>query len=229
MITILLVEDHEIVRQGVTHLLHQHRHFEVVAVAGDGREALDLLEEHHPDVLVIDLSLPGLDGLEVTRQTLKKQKSIKVVVLSMHNDEQLVRRALAHGAHGYVLKQGTVSELHQAIEAVVAGQRYLSQGLPETLMEEIQDGRSIAPTDRYESLTAREREVLHLVAEGYKSHEIGDRLFISHRTVETHRANLMAKLGLNNQTDLVRFALRRGLVPLTGDAWPQEKDTNEGT
>jgi len=187
MTTIVLADDHHVVRQGLRSLLEAESDFSVVGEAGDGLEATQLVERLQPDVLVLDLMMPSLNGLEVTRQVSQRSPRTHVVILSMHPNEAYVLEALRAGAAAYVLKESIEVYMQKAESAAL---------------------------DPYETLTAREREVLHLVAEGHTNAEIADRLFISRRTVETHRANLMRKLGLRTQTDLISYALRRGILPM---------------
>jgi DNA-binding NarL/FixJ family response regulator len=186
----------------------------VLAETGDGLEVVDLVETHEPDVLVLDLSLPGLNGLEVLRRVSERVPATEVVVLSMHSEDTYVVRAFAGGASAYVLKGAPTEELLDALAAVQAGEHYISSGLPACLLEAVERGETSGPTDRYAMLTEREREVLQLIAEGYTSQEIGDKLFISRRTVDKHRQNLMAKLECSHQADLVRFALQHSLIPI---------------
>jgi two-component system response regulator NreC len=214
MTTIVLADDHHVVRQGLRSLLEAEPDFSVVGEAGDGLEAAQLVERLQPDVLVLDLMMPGLNGLEVTRQVSQRSSRTHVVILSMHPNEAYVLEALRAGATAYVLKESTSAELVRAVREAVAGRRYLSPPLSERAIEAYMQKAKSAALDPYETLTAREREVLHLAAEGHANAEIADRLFISRRTVETHRANLMRKLGLRSQTDLIRYALQRGILPM---------------
>ncbi|MBI2875306.1 MAG: response regulator transcription factor [Candidatus Tectomicrobia bacterium] len=214
MPTIVLVDDHPVVRQGLRALLEAEPGFRVIGEAGEGVEAVQLVERLQPDVLVLDLMIPGLNGLEVTRQVSRRSSRTRVVILSMHANEAYVLEALRNGALGYVLKDAGATELLRAVREVAAGRRYLSPPLSERAIEIYVQKTDAAPLDLYETLTTREREVLQLAAEGYSATEIADRLSISSRTVETHRANLMRKLGLRTQTDLIRYALRRGILPM---------------
>ena len=168
----------------------------------------------HLIVLVVDLMMPGLSGLEVTRQVRQRSPRTHIVILSMYSNEAYVLEALRNGAAAYVLKDSTAADLVHAVREVVAGRRYLSPPLSERAIETYTEKAKSTLMDPYETLTTRERQVLHLAAEGCTNAEIGDRLSISPRTVETHRANLMRKLGLESQTDLIRYALRRGIIPL---------------
>jgi len=212
--TIVLADDHQVVRHGLRSLLEAEPDFSVVGETGDGLEAAQLVERLQPDVLVLDLMMPGLNGLEVTRQVSQRSPRTRVVILSMHASEAHVLEALRSGAAAYVLKESTSAELVRAVREAVAGRRYLSSPLSERAIEAYMQKAESAALDPYEMLTAREREVLHLVVQGHTSAEIADRLFISRRTVETHRANLMRKLGLRTHTDLIRYALQRGILPM---------------
>lgn len=214
--TIFLADDHHVVRQGLRALLEGEPGLSIVGEAADGLEAANMVERLKPDVLVVDLMMPGLNGLEVTRQVSKRSPQTRVLLLSMHANEGYVLEALRHGATAYVLKDCTAEELVRAVHEVAAGRRYLSPPLSERAIESYLQKAESATLDIYNTLTSREREVLQLSAEGLTGAEISARLFISPRTVEIHRANLMRKLSLRNQTDLVRFALRRGIVPLEG-------------
>lgn len=211
---IVIADDHPVVRHGVRSLLQTDPDFTVVAEAADGLETVQLVEKLQPDVLVVDLMIPGLSGLEVTRQVKQRTPATRVVILSMHANEPYVLEALKNGAAGYVLKDSSGTDLTQAIRQVLLGQRYLSPPLSERAVEAYLQRSQAASLDPYDSLTEREREVLHLAAEGLSNPEVATRLSISPRTVETHRANLMRKLGLKTQTDLIRYALRRGILPL---------------
>jgi two-component system, NarL family, response regulator NreC len=213
-VTVLLADDHPIVRQGLRHLLEAQPDFKVVGEASDGIEASQLAERYRPNVLVVDLMMPGLNGLEVTRQVRQRSPGTHIIILSMHNNEAYVLQALKNGASGYVLKDSGPAELVQAINQVMQGKRYLSTSLSERLIEMLLKQTGQLPKDPYEDLTHREREVFQLTAEGYPSSEIAERLCISPRTVEVHRSNLMNKLGLHSQMDLLRYAIRRGLVSL---------------
>jgi two-component system response regulator NreC len=214
MINIMLADDHPIVRQGLRALLESEQNFQLVGEAGDGLEAVRLAIRLRPDVLITDVMMPGLNGLEVTRQVTKSLPQTKVIILSMYTDDSYVLEALKNGATGYVLKDSQATDLVLAIREVAAGKRYLSPPLSERELELYAQRFESAPTDPYELLTTREREVLQLVAEGRTSTEIAQQLFISPRTAEGHRANLMRKLGVQNNAELVRYALKRGIVPL---------------
>jgi len=212
--TILLAEDHHVVRQAFKVLLEEDPDWLVVGEAANGPETVALAEQLHPDILLVDLMMPGINGLEVTRQVSRLSPETRVVVLSMHSDEAYVLEALRNGAVGYVLKGSTAMELIQALREVREGRRYLSPPLSERALDDYVKKARDTNADLYETLTTRERELLHLVAEGNSSSEISGRMSISQRTVETHRTNVNQKLGLRTQADLIRYALRRGILPL---------------
>jgi two-component system response regulator NreC len=215
MITIVLADDHPVVRQGLRALLTAEADWTVVGEAADGLEVIGLVDRVKPDVLIVDLMMPGLNGLEITRQVTQRAPHTNVVILSMHASEAYVLEALHNGASAYVLKGSSASDLVQAVREAVAGRRYLSPPLSEQAIEAyLQLKTEQAVSDPYDTLTTREREVLQLAAQGFHSTEIGERLSISPRTVENHRANLMRKLGLHTHTDLIRYALRRGIIPM---------------
>lgn len=217
-IRILLADDHQVVREGFRALLQAEADFEIVAETGDGLDAVRLVEQHKPQVLVVDLMMPGLNGLEVARQITQRSPRTRIVVLSMHANEAYVLEALKNGASAYVLKDASAAELVRAVREASAGRRYLSPPLSEPAIDSyIQRARTSDTLDLYDTLTNREREVLQLAAEGHTNAEIAGRLFISPRTVETHRANVMHKIGLRSQTELVRYALQRGILPMEGN------------
>jgi len=211
-ITIVLADDHQVVRQGLRAILEGERNLRVVGEAGNGIEAARLVERLRPDVLVLDLMIPGLRGLEVTRQLAKRSPKTHVVILSMHADKSYVLEALKNGAAGYVLKDSSADELIKAVHEAVENRRYLSPPLSNSAIDAYVQQANAATADPYDSLSNREREVLQLAAEGHSNTAIGKRLFISPRTVEIHRANMMAKLDLRNRTDLIRYALKRGVI-----------------
>ena len=214
MTTIVLADDHPIVRQGMRGLLESEPGFVVVGEAGDGREAVELVERLQPDIAILDLMMPELNGLEVARRALPLSSRIRVVILSMYSDEPHVLEALRAGAMAYVLKGTSTETLIFALREAMAGRRYLSPPLSDRAVEVYlaQIGTAERPTDRYELLTAREREVLELVARGASYAEIADKLTISPRTAETHRTNLMRKLDLKTSADITLYAVQRGLI-----------------
>ena len=213
MTRIALADDHPIVRQGLRSLLEEEPGFSVVGEAADGLQVASLVEQTEPDILVLDLLMPGLGGLDVIREVTRRAPKTRIVVLSMHSSEAFVLQALRNGAAAYVLKDSSTTELVRAVRQVLAGRRYLSSRLSEKAIEAYVNRADRGAVDIYETLTRREREVLHLAAEGLNNPAIGERLGISPRTAETHRAHVMEKLGLRNRTELIAYALRRGLIP----------------
>jgi len=210
-VKVLLVDDHPIVRQGLRNLLQTEPSFTVVGEAGDGIEGLDLIHRLRPDVLIVDLMMPGLNGFDIIKQAIKRLPRLRIVVLSMQSADSYVVEALNCGASGYVLKETGPGEIIQAIHAVVSGDRYLSPKLSQRLADSSAGKKGI--TDPYDTLTHREREILHLIIEGLTSPQIAKKLFLSPRTVELHRSRIMKKLNLHNQTEIFRYALERGILP----------------
>jgi two-component system response regulator NreC len=209
--TVLLVDDHGMFRAGVKALLEQERGFEVVAEASTGEEGVDLVRAHKPDVVIMDLSMPGSDGLEATRRISALGLKSKVLVLTAHAEEEYLVPVVEAGASGYLSKTSADLDLVEAIRVVARGEVYLPPKATRLLLQHYKS----APGDEGPSaqdLSTREQEVLALTAEGYSSREIGERLFISPKTVDTYRARIMEKLGLNHRSELVRFALRTGLL-----------------
>jgi DNA-binding NarL/FixJ family response regulator len=215
-IQIVLVDDHQVVREGLRAVLQAQPDFRLVGESEDGSEAIRKITQLRPDVVVLDLGLRGVQGLEVLRQVHKEVPRTRVVILSMHNDLGYVVEALNNGAAGYILKASPASEVVRAIREAVAGRRYLGPPLSEDEVDAIARQMGNGRLEPYETLTTREREVCQLAAQGYTNNEIADQLCIGRRTVETHRSSMMHKLTLKNQAELVQFALRRGIVPPTG-------------
>ena len=210
--TIVLAEAQHLVRRGIRCLVEGEADFKVVGEVADGLEAVRLVQRLKPRVLIVAVAIPGLNGLETTRQVHQQSPTTAVIVLSMFSHEQYVVQALKNGASGYVVKYAKPAELMRAIREVVTGHRYLSEPLSERPLQTwLQRARS-APGDPYETLTPREREVLQLVAEGHSSDRIARRLSISRRTAESHRASIMRKLECRNQVNLVRYVLARGIL-----------------
>lgn len=209
---IALADDHRLVRDGLRALLEADGRFKVVAEADDGLQVIPLVEKEQPDVLLLDLMMPGLHGLDVIDQVVKRVPSTKIIVLSMHSDEGYVVRALRSGAAGYVLKDAPGSELLHAIDEVAQDRRYLSSRVSQRAIDVYLYSKDSEDDDPYLTLTPREKEVLHLAVEGSTSSQIAHRLSISPRTVEVHRGNLMRKLGLRNIEQLATFARSRGLI-----------------
>jgi Response regulator containing a CheY-like receiver domain and an HTH DNA-binding domain len=213
-ISIVLADDHLIVRQGLKALLSAEVDFDVVGETGDGISAIALVNKLSPDVLVLDLMMPGLNGLDVARQLNRQNPKTSIIILSMYDDEGFVLEALSNGVSGYVLKDTGSADLIHAVREVSDGHRYLSPSLSDRAIEIYEQMNRVGTTDKYETLTPREREVLHLSAEGLTSNRIAIRLGISVRTAETHRAKVMNKLGVHSQADLTRYAIRRGIIPM---------------
>jgi DNA-binding NarL/FixJ family response regulator len=210
-IKIVLADDHHIVREGFRMVLEAQPDFVVVGEASDGIETIQVVDALKPDVLVVDLMMPGINGLEVARQLRNK---VRTVILSMHDNEAYVIEALKIGVFGYVLKDATSKELVQAVKFAATGKHYLSAPFKDKPIETYIMNRDIEPKTLYDSLTNREREVFQLVAKGNSNAKIGELLHISSRTVEIHRANMMRKLNFHSQTELIQFALQRGILPL---------------
>jgi DNA-binding NarL/FixJ family response regulator len=213
-VRILIADDHPVVRKGLRSLLEEEPEITVVGEAEDGTQALAEIERLKPDIAIVDLMMPGHNGLEVIRQAKNFFPSMYIIVLSMNSNDAYVLEALKRGASGYVLKETGPSELLQSVKTVLSGELFLSAQLPKHLMFTYQESSDQQLLDPYETLTNREREILQLAAEGFTSAEIAERLSISRRTVEIHRANFMEKLNLRHQTDLVRYAIKRGILLL---------------
>jgi DNA-binding NarL/FixJ family response regulator len=211
MTTAIIADDHEIVRRGLRIILETDGACRVVGEASDGLMAVQLIEKLKPAVLILDLNMPRLHGIEVLRQTRSSSPNTKVIVLSMHHDEAYVIEALRGGAMAYILKGSESQEIAQALKEVLAGRRFLSAPLSEWAINALV-AKPADNSDPLQAITPRERMVLQLAAEGASNSEIAEKLFISPRTAETHRTNLLRKLGLHTQTDLVRFAIRKGLI-----------------
>jgi DNA-binding NarL/FixJ family response regulator len=210
-IRILIADDHAIVAEGLKHLVEAQSDLEVIATVGDGREAVRVAKETEPDVVLMDLSMPELNGADAARAIIDARPECRVIVLSMYAEREYVRRALKAGATGYVVKRSAAKELVEAIRAVHSGQRYLSPRVADVVIDDYAaDGKA----DLLEKLSTREREVLQLLAEGRTGAEIAQRLVLSQKTVETYRARLVEKLGIRDVAGLVKFAIQRGLVSL---------------
>lgn len=212
--TIVLADDHRVVREGLRVLLEAESDFSVIGDAGDGLATVRLVDRLKPDVLLLDLMMPGLNGQEVARKVRKCSPQTRVVVLSMHSSDPYVMEALRNGAAGYVLKDAGGTDVIHAVREVIAGRRYLSPPLSERAIDAYQDKAKSAAWERYDMLTARERETLQLVAEGHTNNEIASRLGIGLRTAETHRTHVMRKLQLRTHMDLVKYAIERGIISL---------------
>jgi len=210
-IKILIADDHGVVAEGLKHLINAQPDMEVIATVADGREAVRVARESQPDVVLMDLSMPELNGADATRAILERDAKCRVIVLSMYAEREYVRRALKAGASGYVVKRSAAKEVVDAIRAVFAGQRYLSPKVADVVID---DYAGDEKGDLLARLSAREREVLQLLAEGRTGAEIATRLALSQKTVETYRARLVEKLGIRDVAGLVKFAIQRGIVSL---------------
>jgi len=212
-IRVLLADDHAILRSGLRLLLEREPDFAVVGEAGDGRAAMEWLSRERADVAVMDVGMPGLNGIEATAQIEHLYSKMAVIMLSMHSDETYVLRCLRAGARGYILKESAEHELIAAIRAVTAGRSYFSPKVKRLLQQDhVAHLQRSGAGDRFELLTAREREVLQLIAEGNSNKEVAARLFLSVYTVETHRKNILEKLKLHGPADLILYAVRKGMV-----------------
>ena len=212
-IRIVIAEDHTILREGLRSLLRTDPVFDVVGEAADGRDAVRCVENLSPDLILMDLSMPRTNGLNAIQEIKKQNPETKIIALTVHKTEEYILATLRAGANGYVLKDATHSELVMAIKNVLMGKRYLSPGISEKVIEGYLEGRKTLKTkSAWDTLTQREREILKLIAEGYKNKEIADYLYISLKTVEKHRSTLMKKLDLHNTAALTAFAVEKGLV-----------------
>jgi two-component system response regulator NreC len=208
VIRILLADDHALVRQGFRMILSTQPDMEIVGEAGNGREAVELADKLHPDVVVMDVTMPGLNGIEATRRLVASSPHTRVLALSMHKDSVYVREILRAGARGYLLKDSVDADLLAAVRAVAKGEGYLSPGVSDAVLTDYR--RHV--TDPLDLLTSREREVLQMIAEGKTNKEIATSLNLSVYTIEAHRGRIMEKLTLHRTSELVRFALRSGLI-----------------
>ncbi len=210
-IRVLIADDHIIVRSGLRLLLEAQADIDVVGEASDGREALDLIEKHSPDVVLMDIAMPGMDGLEATRRIKDNWPQVKVLVLTMHRSDEYFFEMLKAGASGYILKGAETSDLIQAVRVVGRGEVFLYPTMAQKLVKDylnfIQWGEGSGS-----ALSSREKEILHLLAEGCSTKEIAEKLVISPSTVHSHQSNLMTKLGLNNRRELIQYARQRGLI-----------------
>lgn len=221
VVRILLADDHTLVRGGIRALLNDIKGIQVIGEASDGREALQLVEEQHPDIVVMDIAMAGMNGLEATMRITRDYPDVRVIILSMHMNEEYVLQALRAGAAGYLLKDSAIAELQLAIKAVARGETYLSPPVSKHVISDyvrrvgleygMQDPSQQPPLER---LTSRQREILQLIAEGYTTQEISQKLNIGVKTVETHRTQLMDRLNIHDVAGLVRFAIRNGLISL---------------
>ena len=213
-IRLVIADDHQIVRHGLRSVLETEPDLMIIGEVSNGMEAVEAAEKLSPDLMLVDLMMPGMNGLQALRQIHQRRPDIRTIVLSMHSSEAYVLEALRNGANAYVLKDDPTDTLLLAIRTVMSGRRFLSPSVVGFVVDAYLTAPGGGPADAYESLTTREREILQMVAEGRTNAVIADKLSISVRTVETHRSNLMDKLKLANQTELVKFAIRRGILSL---------------
>lgn len=210
-IRIILADDHAMMREGLRSILESELGYSVIAQAGNGRETVQLVKQHAPDLVIMDISMPELNGIEATRQILQDAPGTKIIALSMHADKRFVGEMLSAGARGYLLKQSAMDELHQAIQTVMAGKTYITPEIAGVVIQEYVEMKKGAER---EELTAKEREVLQLIAEGLSTKEIALKLSVSVPTIETHRQHIMAKLHLHTVAELTKYAIRTGLTSL---------------
>lgn len=214
-IRVLLAEDHTIVRKGLRSLIATEADIEVVGEAQDGREAIRKVERLRPDIVLMDISMPRLNGLEATRQIRRRFPDVRVLVLTMYTNEEYVSQLLAAGASGYLVKRSGVADLISALRAVHRGESYLSPSVCVSVIEQfVRQGENTAEKDRYDTLTDREREVFQLIVEGHPNRDIAELLHISVRTVETHKARVTDKLHIHSTAEMVKYAIRRGVISL---------------
>lgn len=212
-IQVFLADDHTIMRAGLRSLLENSGRIEVIGEAEDGREAVKQVEQMRPDIVLMDIAMPGLNGLEATRQIKRRFPEVKVLILTMHTTEEYIAQIFGAGASGYVVKRAAVTELVTAIQAVHHGDAFISPSISGTVIEGyLKQTRTGDEAEWYDLLTEREREILQLIVEGHSSREIAERLIITENTVRAHRANLMSKLDLHNTAELTQFAIRKGII-----------------
>jgi len=212
-IRILIADDHGVVRKGLRLQLEQDDRFEVVGEATDGREAIRLTEETQPDIVIIDIGMPSLNGIQATVEITRRFPKIRVIILSMHSDESYVARALSAGAKGYLLKETAEIDLHRAVQAVAGGKSFFSPDIAKTLLEDyMRQMQQRGLQDSYDLLTSREKEILQLLAEGRSNKEVAVTLDLSPSTVETHRSRIMQKLDLHSSADIVLYAVRKKII-----------------
>jgi len=214
MISIILVDDHVIMRDGLRHLLSSESDIEVIGEADNGREAVKLVLSKKPDIVIMDIAMQDMNGIEATRQIKNENPDIKVIALSMHSERQIVVGVFRAGASGYLLKESSSLELVDAIRTIHLGRKYLSQKISDIVLQEISDIKKDTGEIGVEVLTNRECEILQLISEGNSTKKIADVLFISPKTVESHRANIMDKLDIRNIPELTKYAIRAGLTSL---------------
>jgi DNA-binding NarL/FixJ family response regulator len=215
-VRILLSDDHQIMREGLKALLEKHPSMQVIAEAENGIETLEIASREKPDVVIMDIAMPDMNGIEATRRLISEREDIKIIALSMHSDRRFVTEILKAGASAYVLKQSAFEDLVKAIKAVMANRRFLSADIFESVMSEYVSQLSKTGYEAYRELSDRERQVLQLLAEGNSTKEIAYKLHVSVKTVESHRQNIMTKLEIHSLAGLTKFAVREGLTSLEG-------------
>jgi len=203
-----LVDDHVMVRESLAALVAGDSNIEVVGQCGDGLKVLDEVRRTQPDVVVLDITVPGLNGLDICRELSRRFDGVSVLILTMHDDEQFIARALEYGASGYLLKEAAADRLARAIRAVAHGELYLGPGIPKSVLQRLGHDSG----DPYERLTTRERQVLQLIAEGKTNRQVAEQLGVATKTIDSHRSHLMRKLNIHDQTSLVKYAIRKGIV-----------------
>jgi DNA-binding NarL/FixJ family response regulator len=213
-IRIILVDDHAILRDGIRALLKNESDIIVIGEAEDGRTAVNLTRQLLPDVVLMDIAMPLLNGLEATRQIIHDYPTVKVLILSMYDNEEYIRNSLANGAMGYILKDASAAELVDAIRAVHRGETILSPAVTRLVVENYLRWGTLKKENNADGLSPREREVLQLIAEGYSNKQIAEILCISIKTVQAHRMNLMSKLGLHDRADLIKYAIQRKIIDI---------------
>ena len=213
-IKILLVDDHQILRDGIRSLVKGYDDMEVIGEAADGREALDMVEKLSPDVVIMDISMPDLNGIDATRMIINEAPDVKVIALSMHHDKQFVSEIFKAGASGYLIKDSAFDELEHAIRIVISGQTYINPQIASLVVESLVN-QSVTPNPKsFSLLTEREREVLQLIADGKSTKQIAIDLNVSSKTIESHRRQVMGKLNVRSVADLTKFAIREGLTTI---------------
>ncbi len=213
MIKVLIADDHQLFREGLHNLLKTAEDINVIAQAEDGEDAIDKVSTYQPDVLLIDIAMKNMNGIEATKLLKKKNPELKIIAVSMHSDKQYVKGMLEAGADGYLLKNCTYRQLTDAIYSTYAGKKFLSEDITEIVIDGYLNSDQVV-SDNYSQLSEREKEIFMLLAEGHSTREIGEKLFISVKTVATHKQNILEKLELKTNSDIVKFALKKGLINL---------------
>jgi two-component system response regulator NreC len=213
-IRVLIADDHTILREGIRSLLEDEPDIEVVGEAEDGHSAVDLANQFNPDIIVMDIAMPRLNGLEATRQIRRQNSKIKILILTMHDNEEYIRQVLAAGAMGYILKDAASKELLAAIRSINKGDAVLSPAITRLVITDYLRWGDLEPAKSMDGLSNREREVLQLIAEGYTNKQIAEILCLSIKTIQAHRLNLMKKLNLHNRGELIKYAIQKKIIDL---------------